>query len=390
MAASPSGVALSSQLRSVLLEAAATGHCNLSHTGLASVPPQVFGIPNLRRLDLSGNELRHLPDRIGDLTSLEELWLAGNPLLELPDALGGLRSLRVLDLRRTRLRRVPNAVSRLPRLLVLDLAGTSLRGDFQAALQDGGPAALLGLLGREDERLELQQQLREALRRRVFVADADTEGGAAAIDALAEKVMAEFPVSAELRTVIRNAERIFADPLERANAAAARDRYIALSKDTKRRQLGAEAELVIKAAYFGRADREVLERAAESVVAAQPTLSDIQFFLAHAREVLPAEAADVDGATVAGACVALRRRLQAERESAIAGLVRALSAKYADREPAEVDRTGRAVASLVRKTDHLRSLTADVGTLFPDEFNSINPAKVVRALRALQREKGVE
>ncbi|CAE7671723.1 DRC7, partial [Symbiodinium sp. KB8] len=359
-----------------------------------------------------------------------ELWLAGNPLLELPDALGGLRSLRVLDLRRTRLRRVPNAVSRLPRLLVLDLAGTSLRGDFQAALQDGGPAALLGLLGREDERLELQQQLREALRRRVFVADADTEGGAAAIDALAEKVMAEFPVSAELRTVIRNAERIFADPLERANAAAARDRYIALSKDTKRRQLGAEAELVIKAAYFGRADREVvsdgalcaehraaailtaaaragcvretaalrlanaghkgLERAAESVVAAQPTLSDIQFFLAHAREVLPAEAADVDGATVAGACVALRRRLQAERESAIAGLVRALSAKYADREPAEVDRTGRAVASLVRKTDHLRSLTADVGTLFPDEFNSINPAKVVRALRALQREKGVE
>ncbi len=69
MAASPSGVALSSQLRSVLLEAAATGHCNLSHTGLASVPPQVFGIPNLRRLDLSGNELRHLPDRIGELTS---------------------------------------------------------------------------------------------------------------------------------------------------------------------------------------------------------------------------------------------------------------------------------------------------------------------------------
>lgn len=190
--------------------------------------------------------------------SLEELWLAGNPLLELPDSMGELRALRVLDLRRTRLRRVPNAVSRLPRLLVLDLAGTSLRGDFQTALQDGGPAALLGLLGREDERLQLLQQLREALRRRVFVADADTAGGAAAIDALADRVMKEFPVSAELRTVIRNAERVFADPLERANATAARDRYIALSKDTRRRQLGAEAELVIKAAYFGRADREVV------------------------------------------------------------------------------------------------------------------------------------
>lgn len=125
-------------------------------------------------------------------------------------------------------------------------------------------------------------------------------------------------------------------------------------------------------------------------MAAQPTLADIQFFLAHAREVLPAEAKDVDGTTVAGACVALRRRLQAERETAVSGLVRALSAKYADREPAEVERTGRAVASLIRKTEHLRSLAADVGTLFPAEFNSVNPAKVVRALRALQREKGVE
>lgn len=322
--------------------------------------------------------------------SLEELWLEGNPLLELPEALGAVRSLRVLDLRHTRLRRIPNAVSRLPRLLVLDLAGTSLRGDFQSALEEGGPAALMAALGREDERLGLLQGLRRALRERVFAEDADTEAGAAAIDSLADRVMAEFPDSTELRTVIRNAERLFPDRLERATAAAAREAYLAVSRETRRRQLGAEVELVLRAVYFGRTEPAEVEERVASLLAHQPTLADVRFLLAHAREVLPAEPGDVDGAAVYNACVALRRRLGAEREAAVGQLCKALQARYPDREAADARRAAGLVARLVKKADHVRSLAADAAALFPDEFNSISATKVVRAFRALQREKGVE
>jgi Leucine-rich repeat (LRR) protein len=60
--------ALSSELRSLLDEASATGHLHLTSFSLASIPPQVFGLTSLRRLDLSHNELRVLPDRISELT----------------------------------------------------------------------------------------------------------------------------------------------------------------------------------------------------------------------------------------------------------------------------------------------------------------------------------
>lgn len=296
----------------------------------------------------------------------------------------------MLDVRDTRIQRIPNEVSRLPRLLVLDLAGTSLRGDLQKALESGGPGALMALLGREDERLELQQNLRAALRERVYTEDADTEAGAAAIDRLAMAVMGEFPDSTELRTVIRNAERLFPPTLASAAAAIVRDGFLAVSEETLRKQLGAEVELRLRAIYFGRTEPEEVERMVHSVLTHQPKLADVKFLLAHAKAVFPESPELVDGAAVYNACVALRRKLAEERAEAFATLVKSVQGKYPEREPSDVKRAAGAVAKLIKDSVKLRSLAADAPSLFPDEFNSINPMRIIKGFRALLREKGVE
>jgi hypothetical protein len=185
---------------------------------------------------------------------LEELWLQGNPLEELNDCISELRHLRVLDVRDTRLRRLPNAVARLPRLLVLDLTGTALRGDFQKALEEGGPASLIARLGREDERLALRQDLVSVLCTEVYREDSDTDAGALAIERLTDHVLEEFPDSTELRSVIRNAARLFPKDLVTASAVIVRDRFLAVSEETQRKQLGAEIELKLRAIYFGRVE----------------------------------------------------------------------------------------------------------------------------------------
>lgn len=246
--------ACSATLMSVLREAEATRHLYLSHFHLAEIPPQVFALTTLRRLDLSCNELRSLPASIGRLTALEELWLQGNPLESIDPAVSNLRQLRVLDLRETRLRALPAEVSRLPQLVVLDLAGTDLGPDLQDALEHGGPAALISRLGREDERLDLRDKLLEKLRRGIYAESSDTAAGAASIEHVVGAVLDEFPDSNELRSVIRNAERLFPRELARATAGTVRRRFVEVARSNQRKQLGAELELRLRAVYFDRID----------------------------------------------------------------------------------------------------------------------------------------
>jgi hypothetical protein len=55
-----------------------------------------------------------------------------------------------------------------------------------------------------------------------------------------------------------------------------------------------------------------------------------------------------------------------------------------------VSELGNAVARFIKESLKIRSLAADAGTVFPEEFTAANPTKVFRAFRALQVEKGVE
>ena len=90
-----------------LKQAGVTGALHLAHSGLTHVPPEVFKLTGLVRLDLAWNDLEALPPDIGKLTKLEQLWLNSNPLAALPTELERCRRLKVLDLRDTNLRVLP-------------------------------------------------------------------------------------------------------------------------------------------------------------------------------------------------------------------------------------------------------------------------------------------
>lgn len=396
-----------------------------SNATAPALAAQVFSLSSLRRLDLGHNSIERLPATIGDLTkyasiphpkaqsqtptffpiarshraspfpflsnprSLEELWLNDNPLLSVPVELERCRRLRVLDLRNTRLEALPREASRLPQLVVLDLRGTDLRADIQEKYATGGPAALVAFLGEEDERTQLRDNLLHRLSFDVFKEAADTEAGAISIEILTDAVVAEFSNLTQLRTVIRNAERLFAGSIDKVTADRVRERYEDLAKSNRRKQLSAEIELKLRALYFDVIRPEAVEGIVHDLMHFLPTLEDIQFLLAHAPALFPEKPDDIDGALVFAKLQALRRKLQEERASAMNALERALEAKYPDREPVEIKTLAKSVGKQIRSTVQLRSFAADVGVLFPAEFTSIDPDDVVRAFEALQRSKGV-
>ena len=86
---------------------------HLSFLGLDTIPPEVFTLSNLVRLDLGFNELSgsivaiclffsskvsfpELPDEISKLAKLEQLWLNANPLITVSPQIEHLRCLKVI------------------------------------------------------------------------------------------------------------------------------------------------------------------------------------------------------------------------------------------------------------------------------------------------------
>ena len=117
-----------------IASAAQSGRSELSLNGLGleEIPPQLWSLTRLTRLNLQLNELRRLPPEIGSLTNLEHLSVDSNLLDELPPELGVLTRLRRLDLASNRLRDVP-PLDNLGELQRLDLSQNHLE-HFPAAI----------------------------------------------------------------------------------------------------------------------------------------------------------------------------------------------------------------------------------------------------------------
>ena len=73
------------------------------------IPPELGGLTNLHRLDLSGNHLTgQIPSQLANLANLEHLDLSDNRLTgQIPSEIGNLANLKYLDLSRTGLRPDP-------------------------------------------------------------------------------------------------------------------------------------------------------------------------------------------------------------------------------------------------------------------------------------------
>ena len=153
------------QLRRGELEGARS--LDLSGSGLATFPPEIFGLADtLERLDLGRNPLDSLPHDLGRLRRLRVLFCSGTSFRVLPPALGdcaelsqvGFRSsaieivpaealppkLRWLTLTDNRIETLPDAIGMRPALQKLMLSGNRI-ARLPETLADAGSLELLRL-----------------------------------------------------------------------------------------------------------------------------------------------------------------------------------------------------------------------------------------------------
>ena len=100
---------------------------DVSKNKLSAFPEVILSLPNISRLNLSGNQIHMLPEGISVLSrKLSELNVAGNALVGLPISIGSLSALTTLLCADNHLASVPITLTSLPLLTTLSLANNDL------------------------------------------------------------------------------------------------------------------------------------------------------------------------------------------------------------------------------------------------------------------------
>ena len=109
---------------------------NLGRNFIDSIPPEIGTLTNLEELDLRRNRIRIVPAEIGRLTNLKRLNLSRNPILDLPDEMGNLVNLEELILWCTGVISFPPTFVALNNTLkLIDLRVCPLSWDDQQAIE---------------------------------------------------------------------------------------------------------------------------------------------------------------------------------------------------------------------------------------------------------------
>lgn len=99
----------------------------LNGLGLTTIPPELWNLTKLTRLELDNNKLKDVSSKIAKLTGLTELRLDKNQLEEVPPEITRLSELKVLDLDNNNLTSFPASILELINLTDLFLAGNQLK-----------------------------------------------------------------------------------------------------------------------------------------------------------------------------------------------------------------------------------------------------------------------
>ncbi|MDD2399063.1 MAG: leucine-rich repeat domain-containing protein [Sulfurovum sp.] len=91
-----------------------------------SLPPELFELTQLEKLEVSLMGLTHLPEEIEKLQNLTELRLPFNQLETIPSAVGKLEHLATLELKMNRLKEIPVTLVWLDKLTHLDIIDNPL------------------------------------------------------------------------------------------------------------------------------------------------------------------------------------------------------------------------------------------------------------------------
>ncbi|MDR7666720.1 COR domain-containing protein [Methanosarcina sp. Z-7115] len=93
----------------------------LSYKNLASLPPEISELKNLRTLDISYNRLTSLSPEITELKNLKNLDIFDNRLTSLPPEISELKNLTKINISRNQLTSLPPEISELKNLKELDI-----------------------------------------------------------------------------------------------------------------------------------------------------------------------------------------------------------------------------------------------------------------------------
>ena len=264
-----------------------TGTLHLAHRGLKSIPPEVFKIANLRRLDVGWNSITHVSPAIAKLTALEELWINCNPLVDLPPEIFEVHSLRVLDLRKTKLRRLPNELGRLRNIQEIDLRGCSLKVKQQSKFDSGGTQGLMEHLKYRDLRKRAKEKLEQRMREGIYRELYDAPGGIEAVRSVVKQTFLCFDELDDVKNVIRNCERLFPENIDDVDVEKIKERYVSLRTENERKKLSAELELKIRVIYFDRVKPENVEGMVHDIYDYVLDIDDIRFLLRYAPRLFP-------------------------------------------------------------------------------------------------------
>lgn len=113
-------------LRLALKDPANADKLILAQARLTQLPDEIKSLTQLKRLDLSSNQLKVLPDGLSQLKLLEILWLDGNPLTQLPPVVCQLKGLKSLKAMNCGLTTLPAQLGQLKQLTFIGLTGNPL------------------------------------------------------------------------------------------------------------------------------------------------------------------------------------------------------------------------------------------------------------------------
>jgi hypothetical protein len=298
------------------------GLIHLNESNLSACPIEIFS-PDLTsclvRLDLSFNGLVTLPETIGSLSALQFLWVNHNPLLRnLPSSLSKCSRLVVLDVSYTSLKKLPCELGRINKMRVLNMESTPMETKWllkkyitQQLSNEESCDIIQKRLRWKDERTQLKRLLYERLEDEVYKitfnsTPTDTNQK---VQLLIKRVLKYFDNAEEIRSLIRNALRLFPSDMDKADPIKIRKSFEILRSENEMKKMSAELELKIRALYFDRIDPTCVEGMVKSIYKEIHQLKDIKFLIKHVPALFPPESKDVNGKNIHQKLVALQEEM---------------------------------------------------------------------------------
>ncbi|CAA0104913.1 E3 ubiquitin-protein ligase SspH2 [BD1-7 clade bacterium] len=127
-----------------IIELAGLEYLNASRNGISVLPSLIGDASSLRVINLYDNALTELPDSIGNLSEVTALILSSNKLSVVPDSVANLVKLRTLHLDRNAITKIPDSMAGLTELEELKLRQNRLTR-FPRALAELSQVKLLDL-----------------------------------------------------------------------------------------------------------------------------------------------------------------------------------------------------------------------------------------------------